>query len=260
MIEKLLKIASIGNPQAQFLIEAQKELETSPFKEDAKAEQLEILEYGENLMPKLAYSLHMSLGELDNFLTFELEKTASPKPLFERNSFGGHAARGGAAVVGSALGGVATSLLNDLYHSVKGSVTEKRNFEKMIKENPDLQELDPHRVKSVFKTLHNLGGSDLSGDPNVAASYVRWNSHTQGVDLTGTRDLIGSRSNLEKSKDTIKQLQGVPGLDLWHGIHEHDKNYLAQDKQSKDPTYEQSKDKHKFDQEERDIKRKSRTP
>lgn len=262
MIEKLLKLASTNNPQFTYINNALDEIDDSPFAEDAKQEQREILQEAEDSLPKLAYQLKMSLSELDNLLSFELQKTAQASDsIFARNSFGGHAARGGAAILGNALGGMATSVINDLYHSAKGAITEKKHFNDMLKENPDLTELNPDRVKSLFKSFHRMGGPELSGDPNVAGAFVRFNAmHDKGIDLTNVRDMVGTRHNLEKSKDTIRASQGIPGLDILNTMKELEKNTINKDneryKRTQGPSHEQAADRYKFEQEERDRTRR----
>jgi len=262
MIEKLLKIASTNNPQFEYINNAMGQLQKSPFADDMKQQHREILQEAEDSLPKLAYQLKLSLSELDNLLDYELQKTAQTSDsIFARNSFGGHAARGGAAVLGNALGGMATSVINDLYHSAKGAISESRNYKNMLKENPDLSELNPERVKSLFKSFHSLGGPELSSDPNVAGAFVRFNAmHDKGIDLTNVRDMVGTRHNLEKSRDTIRSQQGVPGLDILNSIKELEKNKMNKDneayKRTQGPTHEQAADRYKYEQEERDRNRK----
>lgn len=235
MIEKLLKLASEGNPQAEYLNEALETVKNTPFAKDLINEQRQTLEEAENMMPKLASSLGMSLSELDQFLDSELEKQASAAsdavPLLRRSSLGGYAARGALGIGGAALGGIATSLLNDLYNKAKLSVTEKGNFETMMKNNPDLHDYPVDKVKSVFNTVHRLGGSELSGDPNVAGTIVRnhvmLGDFNKGVDMKSMNELIGARSNLSRGSQVISG-HDLPGLDIYKSELDHSRNRLQE--------------------------------
>jgi hypothetical protein len=165
MIEKLLKIAALAEQEkAQYLNDALAHLNGTEFEDDMIYNQREVLEDAETVMPKLASKLDMSLSELDRFLDRELnyiEKVANAGksiPLLERATLGGYGARAGLGIAGLGITGVATSLMNDLYNKAKLSITEKSNFENMLKHNPDLQELPKDKVLSVFKTVHRLGG------------------------------------------------------------------------------------------------------
>lgn len=261
MIEKLLKIASVTDPLAQEVIQSMEEIETSPFADDAKREQREILQYADDLMPKLAYRLGLTISELDNVLEMEVEKLAEEKiPLMQSQSFGGYAARAGAGIGSNAVQGIATALLNDLYHSAKGAITEKRNFNRMMEHNPDLAEKDPERIRSIFKTLHVLGGPELSGDPNIASAVVRFNAfHDSGFDMSNMKDLAGVRKNLDDAKSTLKAPTGTPGLDILNSLHSFERNQLSRDsnqhKMDRDPSVEQAQQKHLFEHEDRAQRR-----
>jgi len=234
MIEKLLKLASEGNPQAEYLNEAIESVKGTPFAKDMINEQRRTLEEAENMMPKLASALGMSLGELDRFLDNELQKQASAsdaaKPLLSRGTLGGYAARGALGIGGAAVGGIATSLLNDLYNKAKLSVTEKGNFNDMMKNNPDLADYPVEKVKSIFNTVHRLGGPDLSGDPNVAGTIVRnhvmLGDFNKGVDMKSMNELIGARGNLSRGTQVIDGNHSLPGLDIYKNELDSEKNKL----------------------------------
>lgn len=240
MIEKLLKLAAIGNPQAEYLNQAIKEVKDTPFAEDMINEQRRTLEEAENLMPKLAMKLNMTLSELDQFLTNELTKSASAhdayeasKPLLRRGTLGGHAARGALAIGGSALGAVAANLLNDLYTKAKSSATEGGNFKLMMKENPDLHDYPLDRVKSIFNTVHRLGGNELSGDPNIAGTVVRnhvmLGDFNKGVDMKSMSELVNARSNLSRGTSIIDSGKSLPGLDLYKHEIDAERNELGRE-------------------------------
>ncbi len=245
MIEKLLKIASfVEQDKTQFLNDALEVLNGSGFEDDMLAEHREILDNAENMMPKLANDLNMSLIELDEFFDRELsaiEKNASAAdavkksiPLLERTTLGGHAARGALGIGGAALTGISLSLLNDLYNKTKLSLTEKSNFENMLKHNPDLKEAPKEHVLSVFKTVHRLGGPDISGDPNIAGSMVRNNvilgDYGKGVDIRGFNDLINAKSNHTRGNQTIGNNAEFPGLDIYKAHMEGKKHNLMERK------------------------------
>jgi len=246
MIEKLLKIATIENPVvAQELLNTAIELKDSPFVNDFKSNQRTILENAENQMPKLAMKLGMSISELDGCLSLELEKKAA------NMGVGGHLGRAAGEIGLSAIGSVARLALNDLYHSGKGALTEKRYYEKMMKENPDLHEFEPGRVKSLFKTLHSLGGTELSSDPNVAGTFIRGNMmYDKGVDMEPLHKMIGSRQNLQRSRDVIEGPQGVPGMNLLQRQQEHEKNQEMGSNNQKN--YQLNKSQHEYRQ-SRDV-------
>jgi hypothetical protein len=221
MIEKVIKLASIQQPRvANEFLQAAQELKTSPFEQDFKLDQKDILQSAENSLPKVAKELGMSIRELDSYLDMEIEKSAADMGLK------GHLGRAGVEIGLSALGSVAAVALNQLYNTGKEALTEKRYYEKMMKANPDLHELPKERIKSLFKTLHSLGGGEFSSDPNVAGTFVRYNAiyGDKGIDMKGVQDIIGARSNLTKAKDVIQGPQGTPGINLLQRIQEDEKN------------------------------------
>lgn len=261
MIEKLLKIAAvIDQEKVQYLNDALEHLRGTDFEEDLVYDQRNIIEDAENLMPKLASKLEMSLTEMDMFFDRELaslEKRAQiaekALPLLERGTLGGWAARAGLGIAGTALTGVAASVMNDLYNNAKLTVTEKSNFESMLKHNPDLHEMPKDKVLSIFKTVHRLGGTDLSGDPNVAGTIVRNNvmlgDYNKGIDMKGLSDLVNTRSNLSRGTQVIAPHNGeFPGLDIHKSViearksdHEKNKHQLALDQ------YNHRKDRDKIE-------------
>lgn len=215
-----MKLATVEYPEvAQDMLRTVNELKDSPFVGDFKREQRQILEGAENQMPKVASKLGMSLYEFDQLLTTEVEKRAA------NMGFGATMGRAGAEIGLNAIKSIAQIAMSDLYNHGKGAVTEKRNFERMMKENPDLHDMPKERVQSLFKTLHRLGGTDLSGDPNVAGTFVRGNSFSSsGIDMKGVESMIGARSNLQRSRDQIDLGQGTPGLGMLQRHQEEEKN------------------------------------
>lgn len=215
-----MKLATAEYPEVvQDMLRTATELKDSPFVGDFKREQREILESAEGAIPKVAKNLGMSLGEFDTYVSHHVDKTAA------NMGFGATMGRAGAEVGLNAIKSIAQIAMSDLYNHGKGALTEKRNFERMMKENPDLHEIPHDRVKSLFKTLHRLGGTELSGDPNVAGTFVRGNSFSSsGIDMKGVESMIGARSNLRRGMDQIDLGQGTPGLGLLQRQQEEEKN------------------------------------
>ncbi len=173
------------------------------------------------------------------------EKIASS--IWTRNSLGGHMARGAAAVAGTTAAGIGYEVLSDLYNDAKGAVTKDRNFKKMMQENPDLEEFDQDKVKSVFKTLHTFAGPKFSADPNIAGTFVRnqvalHQGMPQGVDMGAVNQLISSRGVHDRT-GKLDRPMSLPGMEIaQHGVA-LEKNKMDSDRRDNE------KDKNKFERE-----------
>jgi hypothetical protein len=222
----MMKQAAELDPEKyQFLIDAAEELKNSPFLEETIQRQNEILSSAQ-------------------------EKIASS--IWTRNSLGGHMARGAAAVAGTTAAGIGYELLSDLYNDTKGALTKDRNLKKMIEKNPDLEEYDQEKVKSIFTTLHNFAGPKFSADPNISGTFVRnqvalHQGMPQGVDMGAINQLISARGTHDKGRD-LKIPNSIPGID----VHKHMLDIQKSDAESGRRETERSKltldrEKHEYE-------------
>ncbi len=74
-------------------------------------------------------------------------------------------------------------------------------FKRMLKEHPDLAEIDQKSLKAGFNTLHNFAPS-LASDPNVAASFVKQQGQYGLLGADVARQLIGTQKQLSDIKRT----------------------------------------------------------
>jgi hypothetical protein len=109
----------------------------------------------------------------------------------------------------AALTGVAISMLNDLVQNAHESVTRNRNFKKMLEYAPDLkQREDQKAIRGIFDSLHTLAGPKVSGEPHVAAEFVKTQIEYVGgaggfSNAKNISDLVGARNNIERSGQRI---------------------------------------------------------
>jgi hypothetical protein len=106
-------------------------------------------------------------------------------------------------VGGAALTGVAVSMLNDLVTNAHESLTRSRNYNKMLEYAPELKEHeDPKLVRGIFDSLHTLAGPKVTGEPHIAAEFVRTQASLAGAgggfsNAKNISDLVGTRKNID---------------------------------------------------------------
>lgn len=123
-----------------------------------------------------------------------------------------HGADIGKSVAGAALTGLAVSMLNDLATTAHESLTRNRNFKRMMEYAPDLKEHDPKAVKGTFDSLHTLAGPKVTGEPHIAAEFVRTQVQLVGAgggfsSAKNLNDLVGTRNALDRVNQKITSPQ-----------------------------------------------------
>jgi hypothetical protein len=108
----------------------------------------------------------------------------------------------GLGLAGAGIAGmVGTALVSDMYHSAKSALTKGRNFERMVQAEPELKQYPADKVKAYFNTLHEKGGPEMSGDPVLAAAFVKQQLDFHGASIIDqVNKIVGIRSELGKSK------------------------------------------------------------
>jgi len=106
--------------------------------------------------------------------------------------------RFGLYALASIGGPLAVGAINRAASAVGRKVTEKPRFEKMMKTNPDLRELDQGQVRAAFGTLHRAA-PDLSADPLVAGNFIRHQGrHRELIDPSVVGSLIHTQRQLQQ--------------------------------------------------------------
>lgn len=115
----------------------------------------------------------------------------------------------GLGLAGAGIAGmVGTALVNDMYSAAKSALTKGRNFERMVQAEPELKQYPADKVKAYFNTLHEKGGPEMSGDPVLAAAFVKQQLDFHGSSIIDqVNKIVGIRENLHKS-------QGLGKLDF----------------------------------------------
>jgi hypothetical protein len=102
----------------------------------------------------------------------------------------------GAGVVGS----VATAELMGGYQAAKSRVFKGRNFRKMMKANPDLEQLDKKQVRMAFNTVNRFN-PEFASDPLVAGTWTRQIAgYGEGVPVDRAAQLVNASSALAKTR------------------------------------------------------------
>lgn len=178
MIDQLLKIASEDKSNAEKLAFVDEVLSQNfEFKDELIVEQQELLERVDEA----------------------IEKQASMSAGFKQ----------GLGLAGAGIAGmVGTALVNDMYSAAKSALTKGRNFERMVQAEPELKQYPADKVKAYFNTLHEKGGPEMSGDPVLAAAFVKQQLDFHGSSIIDqVNKIVGIRENLHKS-------QGLGKLDF----------------------------------------------
>lgn len=115
----------------------------------------------------------------------------------------------GGSVAAATLG----SELTGGYQKLRGAITKKRNFHRMMKENPDLQHLDDKQVQLAFNTIQRFN-PDFAGDPLVAGTWTRQIAgYGEGVPADRAAQLVQAATNLNKLRSApgLKDITGAMG-------------------------------------------------
>lgn len=92
-----------------------------------------------------------------------------------------------------------------MYGAARLALTKSHNFNKMVEADPSLHDYPAEKVKAYFTTIHEKGGPEISGDPLIAAAFVKAQLDFHGnniMDQVGK--LVTIRSQLHKSNTLPK--------------------------------------------------------
>jgi hypothetical protein len=114
-----------------------------------------------------------------------------------------------AAAGSAAVSGVFNSMAGDLYDAAKKGLTRQRNFNTIMKANPDLKVHPKDRLQASFNAMHTYA-PELTADPLVGGSLLKnMVEGPMGNEAMVIKDMIQSRKNIMDAKD--KQFRpGVP--------------------------------------------------
>ena len=171
----------------------------------------ELAEYGDTDFFSKTASIMEDAVRLSNQTKLNIEKQAGMgSKLME--GIKTHGPDVGKSVAGAALTGLAVSMLNDLATTAHESLTRNRNFKRMMEYAPDLKEHDPKAVKGTFDSLHTLAGPKVTGEPHIAAEFVRTQVQLVGAgggfsSAKNLNDLVGTRNALDRVNQKITSPQ-----------------------------------------------------
>lgn len=104
----------------------------------------------------------------------------------------------GASILGSTLSQETAGALQRL----KSKVTARGNFNRMMKENPELKHMDKRQVQLAFNTLQRFN-PEFASDPLVSGAWTRQIAgYGEGVPVDRLKTVTDAASALAKTKQT----------------------------------------------------------
>ena len=106
------------------------------------------------------------------------------------------------------------------FEAVKDPIDRRRNFNRMLEENPSLKREDKDVVRKSFNTLHTFNPM-MSKDPTVAGAFVRRavafkDEGIQSADVKTLSEIRKNMASLKKDNDfleTASRLQSMSDQD-----------------------------------------------
>lgn len=178
MKELMEKVASAAPKHYDFLLKTAEEVKVSPFKEEI-------------------------LKELDSLM-----KTAMQMPGFMNGPAAKSFGAGALGVGGAVAAGIAYALAGDLYDATKRGITKSRNYQSMLRENPDLKQLPAKSVQKTFSVLHRLN-PEFASDPTIAGAWVKRQA-VYGEDSMGDAQTLKHLIDARKGLGEVRRLPQVP--------------------------------------------------
>jgi len=196
----LEKLAEARPDVMAVLINTRDEVASSPFRDEIVGEMSQALQAAEGLAKQA--SVFYNTQTIPGVGNAPAQVVQSLKPGWSY----------GLGVAGAIGMGIATHLAGDMYDAVRRGLTKSRNYKRMISASPELHEMDPHKVRAAFDTLHRFN-PEFSGDPLVASSFVRRNVLNEGgyADVKEIESLVAARKNLSD----IKKIHAPSSLPMW---------------------------------------------
>lgn len=115
-----------------------------------------------------------------------------------------------ALTAGGVLAGTVGSEMTSGYQKLRSAVVKGRNFRRMMRENPDLEQLDRKQVQLAFNTINRFN-PDFAADPLVAGTWTRQVAgFGEGVPHDRAAQLVQAASNLAK----VREAPGLKGSPL----------------------------------------------
>lgn len=172
--------------------------EANPEYVEKTANALFVLQHGE---PEFVDEM---MKDINIITAVTMEKSAGVKDVLRRGwgSTGGKlpdAAQGvliaGAASVALGLG---AAVAGDLYDAAKRGLTRKRNYDAIVKANPDLQRHDKKELINSFSTLHRFA-PEFTADPRLGGELLGAMASLGGGAEGGQRALVEELLNSRKT-------------------------------------------------------------
>jgi hypothetical protein len=171
------------------------------------------LQLAERLEPEFAKEASADISDILDFAHEQMEAydTKVKTAAHGGGGLGGHAYStiGSAArAIGTGIGaGIGASLLSsissDIYDAARRGLTKSRNYKRIVKENPELeQKYDKADLKKAFTTLHRYA-PEFTADPSLGGqllSALASTASTMGGFAT-VKELINSRKSLIEAKE-----------------------------------------------------------
>jgi len=77
------------------------------------------------------------------------------------------------------------------------AVSRAMGFRRMVKANPELQEMDRAKVQRTYNTLHRFN-PEMASDPMVSGSFVRSTAEYDNIPTRTVSDLVSARSKMQR--------------------------------------------------------------
>ena len=118
----------------------------------------------------------------------------------------------GAAVGGTLLSGLLGSVATDLYDVAKRGLTKTRNFNEIMKVNPELRHIDKERLRRSYDALHRYA-PEFTADPLLGGTLLSAVAKVPGNEHVVIKDLLNARKNLQDATHT-QYRPGTVGIEL----------------------------------------------
>lgn len=127
-------------------------------------------------------------------------------------SFGSLVSSHGKTLAAGAVAGVALGAINavagDMYDAARRGLSSGRNFNRILKQNPELLEkYDKKELKKVFDTVHRFG-PEFTADPFLMERVLEAGMQSPDNIFGAVQNIIGARKNLVDAK----RRQFTPGV------------------------------------------------
>ena len=167
----------------------------------------------EKLVPEFAQEI---TEDIQDILEVTQQRMIDYDAMPKTASVGEIAIKAGIGVATGLGAALFSSVGADMYDAARRGLTKSRNFNAILRENPDLlHKYEKPLLQKSFNTLHRYG-PQFTADPTLGAQLLGAMAETSasGGNYNVVKDLLGSRKNLSEAR--AKEFS--PKIDL--GAHE----------------------------------------